>query len=44
MSAVVQADQEMGNINLYDIYVETCRDHEDDGQHFGNGGLPTSRK
>lgn len=45
MSAVTQADNEMGNINLYDIYVETCLGQEEaDGQHFGNGGLSLSRK
>lgn len=44
MSAVIQAHNEMGNINLYDIYVETCLDEEVDGQHFGNGGLSLSRK
>lgn len=44
MSAVVHAHEEMGNINLYDIYVDMCRGRENDGQHFGTGGLSTSRK
>ena len=45
-SAVNQADEEMGDINLYDIYVETCLggSSSQDGRHFGNGGISLSRK
>ena len=43
-SAISQASQEMGNINLYDIYVEACLGQEEDGIHFGNGGLSAARK
>ena len=43
-SALSQASQEMGNINLYDIYVKACLGQEEDGVHFGNGGLSAARK
>jgi serine carboxypeptidase-like clade 2 len=43
-SAISQASKEMGNINLYDIYVEMCLGQEEDGEHFGNGGLSAARK
>ena len=43
-SAVATADEEMGPINLYDIYVEACLGQGRDGRHFGNGGLSLTRR
>ena len=43
-AAVSQADQEMGPINLYDIYEEACLGLGRDSRHFGNGGLSIARR
>ena len=43
-SAVSRANQEMGNINLYDIYSEACLGSVEDGHHFGHGSLSFARK
>jgi serine carboxypeptidase-like clade 2 len=39
-----KADQEMGPINLYDIYENTCQGLAEDGRHFGKGGLSAARR
>ena len=43
-SAVDQADSEMGDINLYDIYSETCLGQVQSQTHFGLPGLSLARK
>ncbi|CAI8034736.1 Serine carboxypeptidase 24 [Geodia barretti] len=43
-AAVNQADEEMGDINLYDIYVEACIGTSRDRRHFGNGGVSLFRR
>jgi serine carboxypeptidase-like clade 2 len=43
-AAVNQADEEMGDINLYDIYVEACIGTSQDRRHFGNGGVSLLRR
>ena len=43
-SAVAQADEEMGEINLYDIYVEQCERQAEGEHHFGSGALSVGRR
>lgn len=43
-SAIAQASQEMGPINLYDIYVDVCLGSQQDDHHFDNGGISLARR